>query len=1273
MSNLGVRPSRLRIVPLVLVMLLIVLAALPQATGAFNPAAPDSSGPFQKLLVDTEDTATLKSLATSGAQLLADYGSFSLWNVTSSGVGRFSPLPSVSVRSDFNQIALRGTVIDTQAGPATVPANLSQTRSAGSQLWLVQFVGPIQDTWLKTLAATGLEPVIYMPENAYVIWGDGKALSALDSLVASGQAIQWAGAYHPAYRLEPSLQQAAARQSSSTLVDVTVQIYQTKGTQATLNQLSTLGGQIYRRPESSLNFVNVSLQVPAGQLAAIAGWADVYNVEPWVAPEMLDEVQNQILAGNVTTSGGNVVPSGPDYMAWLAGKSFPTTASSYPIIDVVDDGIDNGTTSPLHPDFYVNGVSPGTSRLIYNSNCTADPTANGRGGHGNLNVGIVGSFNTRTGSPHVDANGYRLGQGISPYGRVAGTKVFNNAGTFNDSACGGTDQGVVANSYTRGAHITSNSWGAPVNGAYNATSQAYDALTRDASSATAGNQQMLHIFSAGNAGGATAAGNAQTIGSPGTAKNVLTVGATENVRDDGVLDGCNYGGANSADDIATFSSRGPTTDGRVKPEIVGPGTHVQGPASQDPTFNGSGACGPPSGQGNYYPTGQTLYTWSSGTSHSAPAVAGVASLVYEHYGRVLNPGQTPSPAMLKALIINSPRYLSGSGTGGTLPSNNQGWGDANMGSMFDGHQRIVNDQTLVLTGTGSLYKSNGVVTSNTKGFRVSLVWTDAAGATTGNAYVNDLNLEVTVGDQTYKGNVFSGANSATGGSFDTKNNGENVFVPAGVSGAYSVKVTAANIPGDGVPGNADTTDQDFALVIYNGTQQAVTVLSVNSTTTNDASGNNNGVAEPGEMISLQVGLANNGDLGATAVSGVLSVFSGNVTIQSGTSAYANIAPSGVSTTTTPYQFTINSSQACGTSVVLQEVISYNSGQSITHYITVPIGAAVLGAVVTSTSTDVPKAIPDNNPAGATVTLPISTLGNVGDIDVKLSVTHPWVGDLTFRLMAPDGTSVTLAARTGGTGNSGDNYTNTIFDDEAATAITAGTAPYTGRFRPVGPLSALDGKPIAGTWQLVAIDSASVDIGTVTAFELDIAPQNFICDVPAVAITGLAASNDGPTALGSATALSASVTGGTDITYTWNFGDSVTGSGANPTHTYAAPGSYTATVTATNTLGSATASTTVLVAAPIAGLAASNDGPTALGSATALSASITGGSGVTYTWDFGDSTSGSGANPTHTYAVPGSYTATVTATNTLGSTTASTTVIVNPAEVELTIYLPIIVR
>ncbi len=113
-------------------------------------------------------------------------------------------------------------------------------------------------------------------------------------------------------------------------------------------------------------------------------------------------------------------------------------------------------------------------------------------------------------------------------------------------------------------------------GAYDVTAQTFDALVRDSQPAggavsTPGNQQMVIVMAAGNEG-------IDGLRSPGTAKNVITVGASENVHFLGDFDGCGVDdtGADDADDIADFSSRGPAEDGRMKPDLVAPGTHVSG-------------------------------------------------------------------------------------------------------------------------------------------------------------------------------------------------------------------------------------------------------------------------------------------------------------------------------------------------------------------------------------------------------------------------------------------------------------------------------------------------------------------------------------------------------------------------------------------------------------------------------------------------------------------------------------------------------------------------
>jgi PKD repeat protein len=92
------------------------------------------------------------------------------------------------------------------------------------------------------------------------------------------------------------------------------------------------------------------------------------------------------------------------------------------------------------------------------------------------------------------------------------------------------------------------------------------------------------------------------------------------------------------------------------------------------------------------------------------------------------------------------------------------------------------------------------------------------------------------------------------------------------------------------------------------------------------------------------------------------------------------------------------------------------------------------------------------------------------------------------------------------------------------------------------------------------------------------------------------------------------------------------------------------------------------------LAADSDSPTVLGESTAFTATITAGSNVTFTWDFGDGNQGSGPITSHTYPAAGTYTATVTATNGLGSESAQTLVTVTNGvggETATDLFLPLL--
>ncbi|MCF8231992.1 MAG: M20/M25/M40 family metallo-hydrolase [Bacteroidales bacterium] len=124
------------------------------------------------------------------------------------------------------------------------------------------------------------------------------------------------------------------------------------------------------------------------------------------------------------------------------------------------------------------------------------------------------------------------------------------------------------------------------------------------------------------------------------------------------------------------------------------------------------------------------------------------------------------------------------------------------------------------------------------------------------------------------------------------------------------------------------------------------------------------------------------------------------------------------------------------------------------------------------SNTLPKPIEDNETTYDTIE--INQSGTVLDVDVKVHLNHTYDGDLTLVMEGPAEDPVTLSAVNGG---SGDDYLNTIFDDEAEQSIENGSAPFTGHYQPEEPLSVHDGLTMAGDWILQVEDNGYSDEGT----------------------------------------------------------------------------------------------------------------------------------------------------------------------------------------------------
>jgi uncharacterized repeat protein (TIGR01451 family) len=130
------------------------------------------------------------------------------------------------------------------------------------------------------------------------------------------------------------------------------------------------------------------------------------------------------------------------------------------------------------------------------------------------------------------------------------------------------------------------------------------------------------------------------------------------------------------------------------------------------------------------------------------------------------------------------------------------------------------------------------------------------------------------------------------------------------------------------------------------------------------------------------------------------------------------------------------------------------------------------------STDTPIPILDNTTFTSPIT--VTETETVLDVEVRLNITHTYDGDLDIFLIGPDGKRVELTTDNGDTG---ENFIDTIFDDEATTPITSGSAPFAGRFQPEGSLATLDGIPATGTWTLEVTDDAGVDQGELVDWAL----------------------------------------------------------------------------------------------------------------------------------------------------------------------------------------------
>lgn len=309
------------------------------------------------------------------------------------------------------------------------------------------------------------------------------------------------------------------------------------------------------------------------------------------------------------------------------------------------------------------------------------------------------------------------------------------------------DNDNVNANVANGMVLTNNSYGAGEGGAYNYLSERCD-------DQLIAHPQLMHVFGVGNSGK-----KAMQKGYPVTYNTVLTSGQSSK-------NAISVGGINHYNELYTKSSKGPTADGRLKPEISAIGYSFVSPG------------------------GDNNYGDGYGTSFSAPQVTGGLALLYEQYRNTYN--EDPKAALMKAILCNTAEDLGNPG-----PDFTYGFGKMNLRrakKLLDGQQYLTD---IISNDEKRNYNIN--VPANLTELKVMLYWPDpSAAALADKTLVNDLDLLVFSPTTSYRPFVLNTTPTNVADDAypyaDRINNIEQVVIKNPVPGNYTFKIDGFHVP-----------------------------------------------------------------------------------------------------------------------------------------------------------------------------------------------------------------------------------------------------------------------------------------------------------------------------------------------------------------------------------------------------------------------------------------------------------------------------------------------
>ncbi|MDQ3700891.1 MAG: S8 family serine peptidase, partial [Chloroflexota bacterium] len=645
---------------------------------------------------------------------------------------------------------------------ALAPDAVAVSDASRVELAYVALIGPVDSRWLEALRQAGVEPLRFHPHNSFLCRG---------TVTAFRSAREQPFVLDVTPLSDTVKTQLAIAEAPGVTEAVWIAVQGTRDeAPAIVRDLDALPDVAIDRSVEVEEFDHV-LRIPAqvtseGQ-SSLLNHPRVLAIEPYARPVPEDEVAGLIIAGQYDAAGR---PSG-SYLRWLEDHGLNGVGVT---IGVVDNGLDVS-----HAAF---------GRRI------RDLAGGKKAWHGTFVAGHAAGCSL----DEKDGKKFIYGLGTAPAADVlAQDNQRTPAALCKETVTEAGPSGAFGS-------VQNNSWGAGLQQpmTYGSQEAAYDKLVRNADPEGSRPKPLTVCFSSGNSG-------ANGLTRPKGAKNVIVTGNSENFRPDvGLTESDNINHVHTG---SHASSHGNCADGRIRPHVVAPGE-----------WTASANFDSRAGQKEFI---SAKHTWGGGSSGASPKTAGACALLIQWWRRHNN-GVDPSPALLRALIVNGAEPMNFLGP---IPNRYEGWGRLSLKGILseDVHHTYL-DQSALLAERGQAKQWRIRVSDPKKPVKITLAWTDppaaiGTGTAAAPAVVNKLALRVEVNGRRYRANQFvKGWSQADNPAEKTAekegwDNLQNVYLQAGeATDTLRVTVTALDLTTNCLTGQIDRPQQDFALVITNG-------------------------------------------------------------------------------------------------------------------------------------------------------------------------------------------------------------------------------------------------------------------------------------------------------------------------------------------------------------------------------------------------------------------------------------------------------------------------